>query len=186
MPSKKQYWKNPEKYRAEMRAYAKANPDWKREAGREWMAKKRATDPTQRERDRAASKERFHKDPEAAYARMRDWVSRNPAIYLFYNARQRAKKYGIPFDLEKSDIVIPEFCPVLGLRIDPAGTGRRGMHPNSPSVDRVVPELGYVKSNIEVICMRANLIKRDATAEELRKLADYIDRKVAAAKAVTP
>jgi hypothetical protein len=39
---------------------------------------------------------------------------------------------------------------------------------NSPSLDRIVPEKGYVAGNIRVISQRANRIKSNATVEELR------------------
>ena len=38
---------------------------------------------------------------------------------------------------------------------------------NSPSLDRIRLELGYVKGNVRVISGRANLLKNDATIEEL-------------------
>ena len=44
------------------------------------------------------------------------------------------------------------------------------MFPDSPSLDRIVPELGYVKGNIRVISNRANHLKSDATLEEHRKI----------------
>jgi hypothetical protein len=45
----------------------------------------------------------------------------------------------------------------------------------SPSLDRIVPELGYVKGNVRVISDRANRIKRDATLEELRAIVKYVE-----------
>jgi hypothetical protein len=42
-------------------------------------------------------------------------------------------------------------------------------------LDRVIPELGYVPGNVAVISLRANTMKQDATAAELRVLADWID-----------
>ena len=46
----------------------------------------------------------------------------------------------------------------------------------TPSLDRINPKLGYVKGNVQVISWRANNIKRDATAEELRLVADFVAR----------
>lgn len=45
----------------------------------------------------------------------------------------------------------------------------------SPSVDRIVPSLGYVLGNVALLCWRCNNLKRDATAEELRRIADWLD-----------
>lgn len=92
---------------------------------------------------------------------------------IIYRAKSRAKKLGLDFDLTTEDICIPEHCPVLGLRITFRGGKGRGYHPDSPSLDRIKPQLGYVRGNIRVISARANLLKNDATIEELeRVLAD--------------
>lgn len=113
---------------------------------------------------------------ELCQQRTKAWAKARPGIYLFYNAKQRAKKFNLPFDIEPSDVVIPTVCPAIGIPIEATVQGRRGFHPNSPSIDRVVPELGYVKGNICVISNKANWIKRDATAAELRAIADYVER----------
>ncbi|UOF81207.1 restriction endonuclease pacI-beta-alpha-metal hnh motif 1.97A [Caudoviricetes sp.] len=47
---------------------------------------------------------------------------------------------------------------------------------NSPSVDRLVPHLGYVPGNVRVISWRANILRRDATTRELKKLVKYLNR----------
>ena len=41
---------------------------------------------------------------------------------------------------------------------------------SSPSLDKVIPSLGYVKGNIWVISYRANTIKNNCTFEEIEKL----------------
>jgi hypothetical protein len=79
----------------------------------------------------------------------------------------------LTFDIEPEDINIPELCPILGVRLKSNVGGH--MKTNSPSLDRIIPELGYVRGNIEVISRRANTIKNDGTAEEHRKIADHID-----------
>lgn len=98
----------------------------------------------------------------------------NPAHVLWKAAKSRAKKDGVEFDLSPSDVIIPQICPALGVRIL---VGRGVGNPNAPSIDRIRPDGGYVKGNICVISLRANAIKRDATAAELRLIADYIDAK---------
>lgn len=175
MPSKEEYRKNPEKYRAATKAYGEAHPEWKKKSARDWAAKNRAEHP---EKHREASNRYRKKNAEARVAATRAWASKHPGRYLFYNARARAKKFGVPFDIEPDDVVIPEFCPAIGIPIEVTVKGRRGFHPSSPSIDRIVPEKGYVKGNICVISNRANWIKRDATAAELRGIATYIDRYV--------
>lgn len=41
---------------------------------------------------------------------------------LWSGARRRADERGIPFTIEHEDIVIPEFCPVLGIRLSHANS----------------------------------------------------------------
>jgi len=86
---------------------------------------------------------------------------------ILSRVKNRAKKLDIPFNLTVEDIVIPENCPVLGIPIYPNQCPNPS---NSPSVDRIVPELGYVKGNVRVISNRANLLKSNATIEELEKV----------------
>ena len=63
--------------------------------------------------------------------------------------------------------MIPEYCPVFGFKIE---IGHSKTYPNTPSLDRIIPDLGYVKSNIWVISHRANKIKNDASIKDLEKL----------------
>ena len=89
--------------------------------------------------------------------------------------KSRAKKMGIPFNLEVSDIVIPEACPVLGIKLVTTNQGQ-GYHTNSPSLDKIDPNKGYTKGNVRVISARANLLKNDATAHELRLVLVDLER----------
>ena len=93
-------------------------------------------------------------------------------VYNTYNrAKQRAKKLGVRFDLKLEDIQIPKFCPVLGIELKP---NKEMSGDSSPSVDRIHPERGYVKGNIQIISQRANQIKSDSTIEELEKLLNHM------------
>ena len=98
-------------------------------------------------------------------------ASAERAIYgIWHRAKARAKKQGLQFSLDLSDIAIPEFCPILGLRLEQSST--QGSSSSSPSLDRIFPERGYVKGNVRIISQKANRIKNDATAEELGKILD--------------
>ena len=95
-----------------------------------------------------------------------------PESVLLQNARQRARKGSFPCDLTLADIHVPERCPILGIPIQ-VGSGRAS--PNSPSLDRIDPSGGYTVGNVMVVSHRANTIKSDATPEELRKVADFLE-----------
>lgn len=110
------------------------------------------------------------KDPEYA-ERHRQYLKKNIAKTLLYSAKRRSKLYNIPFDIAEGDIIIPEFCPILKI---PIHRGQEKVHPGSPSLDRIVPELGYVKGNIQVISYKANTMKSDATLMELLNFAQWV------------
>jgi len=97
----------------------------------------------------------------------------DPRIQIIDSARYRAKKIRLPFDIVKEDIKIPEYCPVLRI---PLIFGKGAICQNSPTLDKVIPKKGYVKDNIVVVSMRANSLKRDATIQELRRIADYYEQ----------
>lgn len=85
--------------------------------------------------------------------------------------KSRAIAKGIPFDLDIEDIAFPSVCPVLGLKLSRERGGKTNA---SPSVDRIIPSLGYVKGNVQVISELANRMKADATPEQLLLFADWV------------
>jgi len=99
------------------------------------------------------------------------WYSENPNTFLIKGAKYRAKKRNIPFDITAEDVIIPEICPVLGI---PLKAGEKIVCNSSPTIDRIKPELGYVKGNIQVISYRANTLKSNATIEELLKVVEHL------------
>jgi hypothetical protein len=90
------------------------------------------------------------------------------AIYV------RAKRKGIPCNLEHQDVNIPDVCPVLGI---PLRWGN-GLTDNTPSVDRMIPDLGYVKGNCRVISMKANRLKSNASVEQFKAIVAYMEGKI--------
>ena len=64
-------------------------------------------------------------------------------------------------------------CPILGVKMEWGG-----QRENSPSLDRIVPEKGYVKGNVMWVCDKANTMKSNANAEELKKFAKWIRKTI--------
>jgi hypothetical protein len=75
---------------------------------------------------------------------------------------------GIPCTLTEHDISVPTHCPVLGI---PLNKSHRN---NWPSVDRLIPDLGYVRGNVAVISLRANRMKSNMSLSDLLKLLNYM------------
>lgn len=96
-----------------------------------------------------------------------------PALGMLKHAKRNAKAKNVPFNLREEDVPVASHCPVLGLPMK-IGDGRRT--DASPSLDRIVPERGYVPGNVRVISWRANNLKSNATIEELRAVLQYVER----------
>ncbi|NJO30883.1 MAG: hypothetical protein HC874_27525 [Richelia sp. SL_2_1] len=86
---------------------------------------------------------------------------------LIYNTKKNAKERNIYFDLVIDDIIIPEYCPVLGIKLN--FNNQKSMD-DSPSIDRIDSNKGYIKDNIMVISFRANRGKNNLTAIEHLKI----------------
>lgn len=118
-------------------------------------------------RNRANDRARNLREPGRSAANYRKKYRYN----LFLRAKMRARQFGLPFTITEQHIVIPDVCPILGIPLR-IGDGRT--HAGSPSVDRIIPALGYTPGNTWVISHRANQLKNDGTAEEHEKIAAAI------------
>jgi len=95
---------------------------------------------------------------------------KDPRWKLLKHAKERAGQQGVPFDLELEDIVVPAVCPVLGIQLF---NGVGASHDGSPSLDKVIPELGYVRGNVMVVSYKANAMKRNASLEDLERFSGF-------------
>lgn len=108
------------------------------------------------------------------------WKVRDPknawACSAVGGAKARARKYGIPFDLDKEYVraILTDTCPVLGTPFVWFG---QKLGPHSPSLDRNDPSKGYVRGNVTVISARANAIKSDACIDEIEAVARWLREK---------
>jgi hypothetical protein len=142
---KKAIMTEPQQRREYQRNWEKANPDKVKEYGR---------------RNRA-------KYPEMWRLKGMNQKRRNLDYCLWLKARDRAKEFNLPFTISREDVCIPEKCPLLEIPLFRAG---QKPTPNSPTLDRIIPTLGYVKGNIQVISFKANTMKSNATLEEMELL----------------
>jgi hypothetical protein len=95
----------------------------------------------------------------------------NPERFALAGAKRRARSSGVPFRLTKADLPpIPDRCPVFDT-VFKYGDGQ--VLPESLTLDRIVPALGYVPGNVMWLSHRANAMKQDATIEELHKFARW-------------
>ena len=88
--------------------------------------------------------------------------------------KNRAGRKNVPVSVTAGYLkkFIPDdmICPVLGIKME---VGQKISNVNSPSVDRIIPEKGYVPGNIIVVSNKANGIKSNATPDEIIKVGKF-------------
>lgn len=104
--------------------------------------------------DRKALRKK-HAPKERDYSHQRRTIYRAKALVCL--AKVRAAKKGVPFDLDQHAKALQErinagFCELTGVpfRLDEPRSF------DSPSLDRIVPELGYTYANVRVVCYAMN------------------------------
>jgi hypothetical protein len=120
----------------------------------------------------------FYEQIRARAARLR--YIENPYREMIKRARnsrnsacRRGAKYNAwQFTITEDDLDWPTYCPVLPW-IELHYPGRYRNDPAGASLDRIDHQKGYVPGNVRVISLRANLLRKDITPEELRALADF-------------
>ena len=98
-------------------------------------------------------------------------------LKMFRAAKSRAAQKGLEFTLTIDDVVIPEYCPVLGIKLSPSvGAGRISCRNflASPSIDRIDNNKGYTPDNIQVISNRANQLKSNGSLHEFEQIIQYM------------
>lgn len=118
------------------------------------------------------NREHWAKHSSRMTAKQRERHHEDPARNIFYQCKARAKKQGLPFNISKEDIVVPEKCPVLNI---PLIVSKGRLSDNSPSIDKKIPSLGYVKGNISIISFKANRIKTNATLADLKEVVKWME-----------
>lgn len=99
---------------------------------------------------------------------------------MFTSARRRASNNFMPFDLtlEYMETIALDHCPVTGELLDWelqfSEEGKRNCF--APSLDKIVPSLGYTQGNVAIICNQMNTLKSNMTLDQLDQLAEYVRR----------
>jgi hypothetical protein len=90
----------------------------------------------------------------------------------FYRRRWKAKRAGVRWGLAYEDVgPPPEHCPCCGVRMERGDEngGRR----TAPTLERLIPERGYVPSNVIWLCWLCNTTKSNHTLADLYRVADF-------------
>jgi len=91
----------------------------------------------------------------------------------YAHIKSRSKKENIPFtvSLDYLKSIATDTCPALKIKLSWSQPGKTD---NSPSLDKIIPELGYVEGNVMWLSNKANRMKNNATKGELKKFAEWI------------
>lgn len=95
-------------------------------------------------------------------------------------AKNRAIEKQIPFNLD-IDFLMSLWketngcCAITGQKFDLEQWGNKGqVSPQAVSIDRIKPQLGYIKGNVRLITYHLNIAISDFGLEELEKLCKFI------------
>lgn len=157
-----------EKKSQQSKEYYQQNKDDVRRRNKEWREKNKDTLREYEKSDFRKQKNKEWREHKRSEDRFR---------FVWYAAKRRAKTAGVPFTISKQDIIdtfpLDGKCPMLGIQLQ---FNNKISQDDSPSLDRIIPELGYIPGNIQLISHRANRIKNDATLQELKMIVAFFDR----------
>ena len=91
------------------------------------------------------------------------------------NARSKAKKAGLPFDLTIEYLLEMHFkqegkCFLTGRELCCERNQKNERRSSETcSLDKIVPELGYVKGNVLLVIDKVNRVKADCTLDEMKQ-----------------
>ena len=131
-----------------------------------------------------------YKDPDKQREYQKQWMKKEnrnrPAIatprfftFRVSKLRDKAKNKGINFNIDSKYLskIWPEDgkCPALKIKMKKGQSNGGGSY-NSPSIDRIIPDLGYIKGNVHWISKRANQIMSDATPDQVIQVGAYLKK----------
>lgn len=167
---------NRESQNAYKRTYYQENRERIRAKARAWY---------QENKERIAAKRRVNYEAtlEKERSQQRKWSAKKPRWWaLIGSARARAKKAGLPFDLdhEWAEKRWTGRCELTGIEFSAKQPGGPGMF--SPSIDRIVPERGYVKDNCRFILHAVNSFRQNGTDAQMVEIAKALIANAGAVK----
>lgn len=129
------------------------------------------------------AREKRRKDPSAANERSRKHrekvKTQNPVKYtceqMRSSATKRAKALGFDLDITTDYLssIAPHNCEILGIKLKYGGGIKTKA---SASLDRMNPKFGYIIGNVQIISNLANMMKNEASSDELSMFAEWVMR----------
>ncbi len=175
LEKRREYYRNKQReYRADTEKNAKVNA----------RRRELAMLPENREKVQKYNKQWRESLTDNGLTRSVEWQrerrKQRPADYLLFDAKRRAEKKKVTYeisDVERQrveEVIASGLCEMSRLPFMFL-TGTR--NPYSPSIDRIKPELGYVDGNIRVILWALNMAMGEWGFETIRAIVDKVSTK---------
>ena len=127
----------------------------------------------EKQEKRKAYRSKWQKDhPENNKIAQKKYWEKHPQRKLFKSSKANAKSRNLEHSITEDDIIIPEYCPYLKIKLTFKQESQN--FPSTISLDRIDNTKGYIKGNVQVISRLANLMKSYATEEQLITFAESI------------
>jgi hypothetical protein len=108
---------------------------------------------------------------------------KDPLRYILRSVISRAKRKGIPYDSFEilynhlKEGYSKKICACCGKELVLLNTGYGG-NMDSASIDRLIPDLGYIVGNLNILCRQCNFIKTNATYEQIYQVAKWLENEM--------
>jgi hypothetical protein len=109
--------------------------------------------------------------------KQKEYNSKQPFLYAFKRLKLRAKQNNLNFNIsvEYLEQIWTGTCAIFGTPLCiPYST--KHQDPNKATVDKIIPELGYIIGNICWVSNKANIIKSFGTLEDHQLIVNYIKK----------
>lgn len=98
---------------------------------------------------------------------------------LSHMAKNRATTKNVPYDIDGDYLgqlwdKQEGCCAVSGMELDLEMSDKYLTNPQAPSVDRIIPALGYVRGNVRIVCYQVNMALSEYGEEQLIKMCKAI------------
>lgn len=141
--------------------WAAKNPEKRKKAAREGEKRRRAANP-----ELAKTKNRKYR--ESLSWEVRVLRSNHPA--------SKERRANLSIDFLAGLRTASTKCVCCSIELDFTMPSRGKMPSNFATLDKIVPELGYIKTNVAIICLSCNMLKSALTLDQLRMILSYIEK----------
>jgi len=97
--------------------------------------------------------------------------------YITRSTKQRAKKYGIAYDIDAhfiSTLLKEQECCCAISKVKLTFTKGEGHIPTNASIDRIDPRKGYTKENVQIVAWQVNVMKSNLGTTQLAEWCQLI------------